>query len=76
MQIWDTAGQESFQSITRIFYRGTQAVLLTYDITSMDSFLHIEKWFNEVLESAEPDALVFLVGNKCDREIDREVSTE
>lgn len=76
MQIWDTAGQESFQSITKIFYRGTQAVLLTYDITSMESFLSLQKWYNEVLESAEPDVLVFLIANKVDRESDREVSYE
>ena len=34
LQIWDTAGQESFRSITRIFYKGSHAVLLVYDITS------------------------------------------
>jgi GTPase SAR1 family protein len=50
--------------------------LLTYDITSMDSFLNLNKWHSEVVESAEPDALIFLVGNKCDKEEDREVSTE
>ena len=33
LQIWDTAGQESFQSITKIFYRGAHAVFLTYDLT-------------------------------------------
>ena len=38
LQIWDTAGQESFQSITKIFYRGAHAVLLTYSIASMTSF--------------------------------------
>ena len=49
---------------------------MTYDITSMDSFLNLDKWHREVIESAEPDALIFLVGNKCDREQDREVSKE
>ena len=38
LQIWDTAGQENFQSITKIFYRGAHAVFLTYNITSLDSF--------------------------------------
>lgn len=38
LQIWDTAGQESFQSITKIFYRGAHAVLLTYSVASMQSF--------------------------------------
>ena len=45
LQIWDTAGQESFQSITKIFYRGAHAVLLTYDLTSMDSFMNLTHWF-------------------------------
>lgn len=38
LQIWDTAGQESFQSITKIFYRGAHAVLLTYSVASQLSF--------------------------------------
>ena len=38
LQIWDTAGQEAFRSITRIFYKGSHAVILVYDITSQDSF--------------------------------------
>ena len=33
LQIWDTAGQESFRSITRIFYKGSHAVIIVYDIT-------------------------------------------
>jgi len=38
MQIWDTAGQESFKSITKIFYRGAHCVFLTYDISKLESF--------------------------------------
>ena len=34
LQIWDTAGQESFRSITRIFYKGSHAVMLVFDITT------------------------------------------
>jgi Ras-related protein Rab-2A len=48
LQIWDTAGQESFKSITKIFYRGAHCVVLAYDITRMDTFLNLENWFNEV----------------------------
>ena len=38
LQIWDTAGQESFKSITKIFYKGAHCVLLAYDITRYDTF--------------------------------------
>ena len=38
IQVWDTAGQESFKSITRSYYKGSIAVLLVYDITKRESF--------------------------------------
>jgi len=63
LQIWDTAGQESFQSITKIFYRGAHAVLLTYSVASMQSFQNLKHWCNEVRTQSEPDAIVILVGN-------------
>ena len=58
--VWDTAGQEAFQSITKIFYRGAHAVLLTYDVTVMDSFLHLANWLEQVKSQSEPDVLIFL----------------
>mgnify|MGYP000933811186 CR=1 FL=1 len=44
LQIWDTAGQESYRSITRIFYKGSHAVILVYDITNNWSFENIPNW--------------------------------
>ena len=41
LQIWDTAGQESFKSITKIFYRGAHCVILAYDVTRMDTFVNL-----------------------------------
>ena len=49
LQIWDTAGQESFKSITKIFYKGAHCVVLTYDITRLDTFLHLANWLDEVM---------------------------
>ena len=63
LQIWDTAGQESFKSITKIFYKGAHCVVLTYDITRMDTFLNLEQWFQEVMAQSEPEVIVILVGN-------------
>ncbi|TNV76444.1 hypothetical protein FGO68_gene11259 [Halteria grandinella] len=76
LQIWDTAGQESFQSITKIFYRGAHAVLLTYSIASQLSFSNLSHWLAEVRQQSEADAVIVLVGNQKDRESEREVSRE
>ena len=66
LQIWDTAGQEAFRSITRIFYKGSHAVILVYDITSEDSFQASQEWKKEIENNADRDVLVYLVGNRAD----------
>lgn len=74
LQIWDTAGQESFQSITRIFYRGANWVFLAYDITNEDSFDNLKKWLRDAKQQAEPDTVFILIGNRVDLEENRQVS--
>ena len=76
LQIWDTAGQESFRSITRIFYRGAHCVFLTYDITREETFSNILEWLKEVKQHANTDILLYLIGNRSDLEDEREVSRE
>jgi small GTP-binding protein len=76
LQIWDTAGQESFRSITKIFYRSADAVILGYSITQRDSFEHLADWLREIKSQCDPEVLVFLVGNKSDMEDERCVSVE
>jgi len=63
LQIWDTAGQESFWSITWIFYWGAHCVFLTYDITWDDTFLDIIDWLKEAKQHSNPDILLYLIGN-------------
>ena len=48
LQVWDTAGQENFKSISRIFYRGSHCVFLTYDICEKNSFENIDHWLREI----------------------------
>ena len=64
LQIWDTAGQESFRSITKIFYRAAHAVFLCYSINRRETFDNLTNWLQEVHEQCYPDVMVFLVGNK------------
>jgi Ras-related protein Rab-1A len=84
LQIWDTAGQERFRTITNTYYKSNyslivdaNAVLMVYDVTSLESFQDIEKyWLNEVESYADPGTQLVLVGNKCDLEDKRAVPIE
>jgi Ras-related protein Rab-2A len=76
LQIWDTAGQESFRSITRSYYRGAAGALLVYDITRRDTFQHLGRWLEEAKQHAQPTMVILLIGNKNDLEHKRAVSTE
>ncbi|OBZ65649.1 Ras-related protein RABB1c [Grifola frondosa] len=66
LQCWDTAGTESFRSITRSYYRGAAGCLLVYDVTSRQSFVDARSWLTDVREHADPHLTCILVGNKID----------
>ena len=76
LQIWDTAGQESFRSITRSYYRGAAGALLVYDITRRETFHHLSAWLEDAREHANPNMTVMLIGNKSDLASKRAVSFE
>ncbi|KZT65588.1 ras-domain-containing protein [Daedalea quercina L-15889] len=73
LQLWDTAGQERFRSVTRSYYRGAAGAILVYDITSRASFQNLSRWLADARALASPHLVTVLVGNKSDREEDREV---
>ena len=76
IQIWDTAGQENFQAITRSYYKGAVGALVVYDITRRESFEHISNWLREVKDHGSKDVVVILVGNKSDLADKRAVTLE
>ncbi|KAK9013296.1 hypothetical protein V6N11_041310 [Hibiscus sabdariffa] len=76
LQIWDTAGQESFRSITRSYYRGAAGALLVYDITRRETFNHLAGWLEDARQHANANMTVMLIGNKCDLSHRRAVSSE
>jgi Ras-related protein Rab-2A len=76
VQIWDTAGQESFKSITRSYYHGAYGALLVYDITSRDSFKYLRGWLEDIHQNAGGELVIMLVGNKADLEESRQVTWE
>ena len=76
IQIWDTAGQEAFRSITRSYYKNSTCAFLVYDITSKESFKNVSSWLDECREMCYKDILICLVGNKTDLNDKRIVSEE
>jgi len=76
LQIWDTAGQESFRSITRSYYRGAAGALLVYDITRRETFNHLTRWLEEARQNANQSMVIMLIGNKSDLDHRRQVSKE
>ena len=77
LQIWDTAGQERYQSLGSAFYRGAEACILVFDITSITSFRSVDTWRQNFLDKAMPknpeEFPFFLLGNKSDLEPYRQV---
>ncbi|KAA3455170.1 ras-related protein RABC2a-like isoform X1 [Gossypium australe] len=68
LTIWDTAGQEKFRTLTSSYYRGSQGIILVYDVTRRDTFTNLtDVWAKEVeLYSTNQDCVKILVGNKVD----------
>jgi len=66
LQIWDTAGQESFRSIARSYYRDAAGALLVFDVTRRDTFVHVSRWLQEARQFSHPNICITLVGNKTD----------
>ena len=75
LQIWDTAGQERFRTITTAYYRGAMGILVVYDVTNAESFDNVHNWLRQIDQNAGPNVIRVLIGNKCDAEEERQVST-
>ena len=76
IQIWDTAGQENFRSITRAYYKNSVCALVVYDISSKDSFNNVINWIEDCKNQSPKTIFMVLVGNKCDLNDKRQVSFE
>lgn len=76
LQIWDTAGQEIYRSITRSYYRESKCAIIVYDITKPETFRTLPAWIDDVKKNAPEECEIVLVGNKIDLEEDRAISAE
>ena len=79
MQLWDTAGQEKFNSLVSNYYKGTEVAIFVYSVDKEDSFKNVQKWFNNLKDNSK-NSVNILLGNKRDivdeEENKREVESE
>ena len=74
LQLWDTGGQEIYQSLVTNFYRNSSFAFMVYAINNRDSFENIDTWLKEIKYKSNPDIKIFLIGNKCDLTEERKVT--
>ena len=76
IQIWDTAGEERYRSITSAYYKGAKGAFIVYDITRKSTFVNIDKWISDLKLNGDQNICIIILGNKSDLDDKREVSTE
>ena len=76
LQIWDTAGEERYKSITSSYYKGTKGAFIVYDITRKITFDYIDKWIENLKNNGDENIMIYLIGNKSDLNDMREVHKE
>jgi Ras-related protein Rab-1A len=76
LQLWDTGGQEIYQSLVTNFYRNSSFAFMVYAINNRNSFENIDTWLKEIKYKSNPDIKIFLIGNKCDLIEERKVTYE
>ncbi|KAF2397157.1 ras-domain-containing protein [Trichodelitschia bisporula] len=76
LSLWDTAGQETYKSITRSYFRGASGALLVFDISRRATFLSATAWLQDLRQIADENIIVVLVGNKSDLASDSVAESE
>ena len=73
LNIWDTAGQEKFRAMTKLFIKNSKIVIFVYAIDSKQSFEALQFWVSTIKESLGDEPILAIVGNKIDLYVDEEI---
>ena len=76
LQIWDTAGQDRFRSITKNYYKGANGIVVIFSVTDKRTFGNVKSWIHQIKAEVDEKVTIILVGNKIDDEENREVTKE
>ena len=73
VKLWDTPGEKRTINITSSYLTSAKGIILVYDITNRESFENLTFWIDEIMKKCLKNACKILLGNKCDRENERQV---
>ena len=81
LELWDTAGQEKFRSLSKMFYTNSKIIIFVFDLMVKSSFEELKKyWVDKVKETTDNDVIFAVVGNNLDlydeHELDDDDSVE
>ncbi|KAJ5074103.1 ras and ef-hand domain-containing protein [Anaeramoeba ignava] len=71
IHLWDTAGQEKFDSFTKTYFRDANGVILVYDITRKHSLERVQFLYQTIQDESQNGCAIILFGNKVDLENER-----
>ena len=74
LMIWDTAGEERYRSMTKNYFKDAHGAIVVFDLTNYESFDKLSHWTDFIKDSSPPNIVINLVGNKCDKINERNVS--
>ena len=66
VQLWDTAGEEKYRSITKTLFLRVQGIITIFDITKEETFINLKSWINSIKEECGNNMPILIIGNKCD----------
>mmetsp|Transcript_17297 Transcript_17297/g.15539 ORF Transcript_17297/g.15539 Transcript_17297/m.15539 type:complete len:213 (+) Transcript_17297:121-759(+) len=70
--VWDTAGQERYHALMPMYYHGSSAAVVVFDITRYETFERAKMWIKELKEGTSDECIITLVGNKIDKHSERD----
>ena len=76
LNIWDTAGQEKYKSVTRQYYRDAHGAIIVFDLSNRDSFNEVKNWIKELKAFGSEETVIIILGNKSDLSSQRAVSED
>ena len=75
-QIWDLAGQDFFQAVRKVYYKGSLGALLIFDVTDLATLSALDSWVEELEESSGRGIIpFFILGNKIDLVSEKKLAT-